>query len=98
MGPDGKAYRVGGHVQVSLNEDDSHPQQTLQHMQQVEKAALAPDEPSSQDQNVAQLARQKEAHAQALLAKSQAGGATGAKGAPTPPVPSTSGLPTTGQT
>lgn len=67
MGPDGKAYRVGGHVNVSLKDDDPDPHQTVQRMQRIRRAALKPVDPSAQDYKVAGEAAQKETQAEARL-------------------------------
>jgi len=67
-GPNGKKYAVGGEVPVSLSEEES-PQDTINKMQTVRAAALAPAEPSSQDRRVAAEATQKIADARAELIK-----------------------------
>lgn len=54
-GPDGKNYAVGGEVQVDVS-GGSTPESTISKMEQVKAAALAPAEPSSQDQRVAAMA------------------------------------------
>lgn len=66
-GPDGKKYAIGGEVSIDLGTVSGDPQATIQKMQTVARAALAPAEPSSQDQKVAASARQKEAQARAEL-------------------------------
>ncbi|MDR2706141.1 MAG: hypothetical protein LBC02_10215 [Planctomycetaceae bacterium] len=68
-GPDGKSYAIGGEVGIDTSEVSGDPQATIQKMQTVVAAALAPAEPSSQDQKVAAAARQKEAQARAELAQ-----------------------------
>ncbi|TMO90589.1 catalase, partial [Pseudoalteromonas sp. S3260] len=45
-GPDGKNYAVGGEVQIDVGEVPGDPQATIEKMQQVRSAALAPAEPS----------------------------------------------------
>lgn len=67
-GPDGKNYAVGGHVNIDISEEDD-PQKTITKMQTVKAAALAPQEPSSQDRKVAAEAQQKENAARAELAE-----------------------------
>ena len=52
-GPDGKRYAVGGEVQIDTSPVPNDPQATIQKMQQVQRAANAPAEPSSQDRRVA---------------------------------------------
>lgn len=51
-GPDGKRYVTDGEVNIDVSEADS-PEQTVQKMEQVRAAALAPAEPSAQDLKVA---------------------------------------------
>ena len=51
-GPDGQNYAVGGEVQIDTGKESS-PQATIQKMQIVRQAALAPADPSPQDQQVA---------------------------------------------
>ena len=52
VGPDGKRYIVGGEVSIQTPEG-STPKETVQNMERVVKAALAPADPSSQDRVVA---------------------------------------------
>ncbi len=51
-GPDGQNYAVGGEVQVDTSKEAT-PESTIQKMQVVRQAALAPIDPSPQDQSVA---------------------------------------------
>lgn len=51
-GPDGQNYAVGGEVQVDTGKEAT-PEATIQKMQVVRQAALAPVDPSPQDQRVA---------------------------------------------
>ena len=51
-GPDGKVYITGGEVSIDVSEENS-PAATIRKMEQVKAAALAPADPSSQDQSVA---------------------------------------------
>ena len=51
-GPDGQNYAVGGEVQVDTSKEAT-PEATIQKMQIIRQAALAPADPSSQDQQVA---------------------------------------------
>lgn len=55
-GPDGKSYAVGGQVLVDITPIPGNPLATIQKMQQIQKAALAPKNPSEQDYNVASTA------------------------------------------
>ncbi len=63
-GPDGNEYAVGGEVQIQLR-SGSTPEETIRLAQQARRAALAPAQPSSQDQAVAAEASQREAQARA---------------------------------
>lgn len=51
-GPDGQNYAIGGEVQVDTSKEAT-PEATIQKMQIVRQAALAPVDPSPQDQQVA---------------------------------------------
>jgi|GEM_PF-1941747 len=51
-GPDGKSYAVGGEVQIDMSQAAT-PEMTMQKMRIVRRAALAPVDPSPQDQKVA---------------------------------------------
>ena len=57
-GPDGRVYKVGGEVPIDTSPADS-PEETVDKMRQVIEAALAPAQPSAQDQRVAAQARQQ---------------------------------------
>jgi len=52
-GPDGGQYAVGGEVQIDTSPIPNNPQATIAKMQQVQRAALAPADPSGQDMAVA---------------------------------------------
>lgn len=79
-GPDGANYAIGGEVQIDSSPVPNNPSATIAKMLQVEHAALAPAQPSGQDEKVAQQAAQAAAQAQAEQAAG--GGAAGAaKGA-----------------
>ena len=67
-GPDGKRYITDGEVQIDTSKG-SDPQETIDKMQQVQRAALAPAQPSSQDRKVAAEASRMEAEARAELAQ-----------------------------
>ena len=58
-GPDGKFYAVAGEVSIDTSAIAGNPQATIRKMQQVKRAALAPQEPSSQDRRVAAEADRK---------------------------------------
>lgn len=66
-GPDGNQYAVGGEVQIDVSVIAGDPQATIQKMQQVRSAALAPAEPSSADRRIASEALQRQMQAQAEL-------------------------------
>lgn len=51
-GPDGKRYAVAGEVPIDLSRE-STPEETIDKMQQVAKAALAPVNPSPADRQIA---------------------------------------------
>lgn len=57
-GPDGRQYAVGGSVNIDTSPVADDPEATIAKAQVVIKAALAPAEPSGQDQKVASAARQ----------------------------------------
>ncbi|MBY0417342.1 MAG: hypothetical protein K2W88_04690 [Pararheinheimera sp.] len=67
-GPDGQQYAVGGEVRIDVSEVPNDPRATIQKMQQVKAAALAPAEPSSADRSVAAQASRTLMEAQADLA------------------------------
>jgi hypothetical protein len=67
VGPDGKSYAVGGEVRIDVSSVPGNPQATIQKMQQVRGAALAPGEPSGADRAVAAQASQIEAQAREQL-------------------------------
>lgn len=52
VGPNGKRYAVGGEVPISVSKEAT-PEETLQKMQVVSKAALAPLNPSPADRRIA---------------------------------------------
>ncbi|NKB48363.1 MAG: hypothetical protein GKS02_03250 [Alphaproteobacteria bacterium] len=66
-GPDGKMYAVSGEVQIDTAPIDGDAAATIAKMEVVIRAALAPQEPSSQDTRVAAEARAAKAEAQAEL-------------------------------
>lgn len=69
LGPDGKLYAVGGEVQIDTSEVPDDPEATIRKAQTVRRAALAPSNPSSQDQRVAAAATQMEFEARMELAQ-----------------------------
>lgn len=70
-GPDGRRYAVAGHVGVDTGKVSGDPQATVQKMRQIQRAALAPAEPSAQDRKVAAQAAAKAASAQRELQTEQ---------------------------
>ncbi|WP_233079594.1 putative metalloprotease CJM1_0395 family protein [Rheinheimera soli] len=66
-GPDGQQYAVGGEVRIDISEIPNDPRATIQKMQQVKAAALAPAEPSGADRSVAAQASRTLMEAQADL-------------------------------
>ncbi len=68
-GPDGKRYAVGGEVSIDTSAVSGDPQATIQKMQQIRRAALAPAQPSGQDRAVAAQAQAAEQKASSELAK-----------------------------
>ncbi len=55
-GPDGKQYAVAGEVSIDTSPVPGDPKATIDKMQQIRNAALAPTDPSSQDRKVASKA------------------------------------------
>lgn len=78
-GPDGTNYAIGGEVQIDTSAVSGNPQATIAKMEQVQRAALAPADPSSQDMHVAAEAAQAIAQAQA----ESVSGSSGASGSGT---------------
>jgi restriction endonuclease S subunit len=52
QGPDGRRYKTGGEVSISIPSDDD-PEKLIAQLMQVKRAALAPSDPSPQDIKVA---------------------------------------------
>ena len=71
-GPDGKRYAVAGEVSIDTSPIAGDPQATAEKMRQVQRAALAPASPSSQDRKVASSAGSLAAEAMSELIMSQA--------------------------
>lgn len=79
--PDGSRYIVGGEVSISAPEGKT-PEETIQIMEQVKRAAMAPGSPSPQDIQVAAAASAAQMRARAEMAKQEAQKAySGEKGA-----------------
>lgn len=91
-GPDGNRYVVAGEVPIDYGPVQGDPRATLDKMQQVIAAALAPADPSPKDHQVAARARGYMMAAQLELAQQQSemdgareGAAAGEKGDATTP-------------
>lgn len=81
-GPDGKRYAVGGEVPIDTAVIAGDPQATIQKLETVRAAALAPAEPSSLDRQVAALASREILNARLALRElaespSESGGESG---------------------
>lgn len=63
-GPDGRQYAVGGSVSIDTAPVSGNPEATEEKARMVRSAALAPGQPSAQDQNVAAQAATMEMQAQ----------------------------------
>lgn len=68
-GPDGKSYAVAGEVGIDTSPIPNDPEATLRKMELVQRAALAPAEPSAQDLRVAAEAAAQATQARAELAQ-----------------------------
>ncbi|WP_373186425.1 putative metalloprotease CJM1_0395 family protein [Halopseudomonas sp.] len=104
-GPDGRLYATGGSVSIDISPVAGDPAATIAKMQQVQRAALAPAEPSGADRAVAAQAAQMIAQARAEVATRNVQGESSAaadaptddekdeaqSGQPTEPVPVASG-------
>lgn len=73
-GPDGQRYAIGGEVSISISPVANDPEATVQKMEVVRRAALAPAQPSNQDRQVAQKAQslKQQAQAEVIQAKAEA--------------------------
>ncbi len=68
-GPNGVRYAIGGEVNIDTSAVDGDPAATLRKADTIRRAALAPAEPSSQDQMVAAKAAAMSAKASIELVK-----------------------------
>ncbi len=68
-GPDGRKYAVGGEVKIDTSKVPGDPEATIKKAQVIQRAALAPKEPSGQDRKVAAQAQQLELEARQELAQ-----------------------------
>lgn len=71
-GPDGVNYAVSGEVPIDVSPVPGDPQATIQKMEVVKRAALAPAEPSAQDRRVASIADARRLEAAAELRRQKA--------------------------
>lgn len=68
-GPDGRSYAVGGEVGIDVSPIANDPEATLRKMEVVQRAALAPVDPSPQDRRVAAQAQAQATEARAQIAQ-----------------------------
>jgi hypothetical protein len=87
VGPDGKRYAVAGEVPIDYGPVPGDPQATIDKMQTVIAAAMAPADPSPKDHQVAAQARQYllEAKLEAAMQRSEMEQARSAGAAATSP-------------
>lgn len=78
-GPDGVNYAMGGEVPIDAGVISGDPQATLEKMQIVQRAALAPADPSAQDRRVAALASQQANQARAEIVSNNRESSTNVK-------------------
>jgi hypothetical protein len=71
-GPDGRLYAVDGRVSIDVSPVPGDPAATIEKMEVVKRAALAPMEPSGQDRRVAQKADRLMQEARSELQAQQA--------------------------
>lgn len=65
-GPDGKQYAIDGHVNIDTSPEPD-PKETITKAQRIERAALAPPDPSSEDYSIAAKARRMQSEARQQL-------------------------------
>ncbi len=68
-GPDGQLYAIAGEVTIDTSEVPNNPEATLEKAKKIQRAALAPQDPSPQDRQVAAKARQMENKARTEIMK-----------------------------
>lgn len=83
-GPDGVRYAVAGEVDIDVAPVPGDPEATIDKMRIVRAAALAPINPSAQDQAVAARATRELVEARAELARSERESADGGPRTATP--------------
>jgi len=75
-GPDGRLYAVGGEVQLDTAPVPDDPKATVNKMERVQRAALAPADPSGQDRAVAASAAARAAQAQLQISEQSTRGSS----------------------
>lgn len=70
-GPDGRRYAIGGEVPIDMGKEAT-PEKTIQKMETIKQAALAPAEPSAADRTIAANAAAMENRARQELRTQQA--------------------------
>ncbi len=78
-GPDGRRYATGGEVPIDTSEVPDDPQATIRKMAVIRKAALAPQNPSGADRNIAASAAMKSAQAMRELMQEKGENTDGAE-------------------
>ena len=73
-GPDGKQYAIAGEVKIDSSPVGGYPEATIKKAEVVRRAAMAPKQPSPQDQQVAARASAMERKAQIELARGKGHG------------------------
>lgn len=79
-GPDGRLHAIGGSISIDTSEVPDDPEATLQKARAVQRAALAPTDPSPQDRKIAAEASQMAMEARQELQKERIEGAEDADG------------------
>ncbi|MFM8550838.1 MAG: putative metalloprotease CJM1_0395 family protein, partial [Nitrospiraceae bacterium] len=79
QGPDGQRYATSGEVQIDTSPGKT-PVETIEKARQIQRAALAPSDPSGQDRAVAAQAGAMMAQARQDLARQKAEGCEGGEG------------------
>ncbi|BCX81100.1 hypothetical protein MIT9_P0678 [Methylomarinovum caldicuralii] len=74
VGPDGRRYAIGGHVNIDTSPVPGDPEATLRKAETIRRAALAPGDPSPQDRSVAAAAAAMAMKAQIEIQQRQDGG------------------------
>lgn len=72
-GPDGNNYAIGGEVQIDISKESS-PEETLEKMAVISRAALAPANPSAADRQIAAKASATAAQARAEISRETGSG------------------------